>query len=136
HIFRVALPLLRPTRYLTHAHAYRYHVAPLLLAHLRTDPRAAATYALSLHDALPIFAGFWPQPIQVIGIAVGTLCTVGNPDHLDRDRTSTRLNSSHGSISYAVFCLKKNSVHGGIVIAHTTTGRSDITDRPAAGNAM
>src|SRR5271169_184445 len=28
---------------------------------------------------------------------------------LDRDRKSTRLNSSHGSISYAVFCLKKKS---------------------------
>src|SRR3712207_7756580 len=28
----------------------------------------------------------------------------------DRDRTSTRLNSSHANISYAVFCLKKNSV--------------------------
>src|SRR3989337_3789042 len=27
-----------------------------------------------------------------------------------RDRKSTRLNSSHGSISYAVFCLKKNNV--------------------------
>src|SRR5207245_10698246 len=28
-------------------------------------------------------------------------------DHIERDRKSTRLNSSHGSISYAVFCLKK-----------------------------
>src|SRR5207245_11282090 len=28
-------------------------------------------------------------------------------DYLQRDRKSTRLNSSHGSISYAVFCLKK-----------------------------
>src|SRR5207245_5860466 len=32
------------------------------------------------------------------------------PD-LDRDRKSTRLNSSHGSISYAVFCLKKKNVY-------------------------
>src|SRR2546422_7741344 len=33
----------------------------------------------------------------------------GNPDsiHFDGDRKSTRLNSSHGYISYAVFCLKK-----------------------------
>src|SRR3712207_6908360 len=29
------------------------------------------------------------------------------PAHLDRDRKSTRLNSSHANISYAVFCLKK-----------------------------
>src|SRR3712207_7638983 len=29
---------------------------------------------------------------------------------LDRDRKSTRLNSSHANISYAVFCLKKNNI--------------------------
>src|SRR3712207_7951059 len=33
-------------------------------------------------------------------------------DHpLDRDRKSTRLNSSHANISYAVFCLKKKNLH-------------------------
>src|SRR2546429_1179937 len=32
---------------------------------------------------------------------------VGTPDYLTEDRKSTRLNSSHGYISYAVFCLKK-----------------------------
>src|SRR5207245_7030065 len=32
---------------------------------------------------------------------------LGDPEADDRDRKSTRLNSSHGSISYAVFCLKK-----------------------------
>src|SRR2546422_8344566 len=31
----------------------------------------------------------------------------GSPDRVRRDRKSTRLNSSHGYISYAVFCLKK-----------------------------
>src|SRR5438067_10065819 len=31
----------------------------------------------------------------------------GDPQHKQRDRKSTRLNSSHVSISYAVFCLKK-----------------------------
>src|SRR3712207_7359898 len=35
----------------------------------------------------------------------GTVVLVGAPD--DRDRKSTRLNSSHANISYAVFCLKK-----------------------------
>src|SRR2546422_4770119 len=34
-------------------------------------------------------------------------CRVGGPDEHWRDRKSTRLNSSHGYISYAVFCLKK-----------------------------
>src|SRR2546430_3311559 len=32
--------------------------------------------------------------------------------HADRDRKSTRLNSSHSQISYAVFCLKKKRGHG------------------------
>src|SRR5207245_11589002 len=31
--------------------------------------------------------------------------------HMTVDRKSTRLNSSHGSISYAVFCLKKKNIH-------------------------
>src|SRR5207245_4153715 len=35
------------------------------------------------------------------------LATDRRDERLDRDRKSTRLNSSHGSISYAVFCLKK-----------------------------
>src|SRR2546429_5844026 len=33
------------------------------------------------------------------------------PTHPSRDRKSTRLNSSHGYISYAVFCLKKKKLH-------------------------
>src|SRR2546429_7233658 len=38
----------------------------------------------------------------------------------DRDRKSTRLNSSHGYISYAVFCLKKKKRQPHIYIAHST----------------
>src|SRR2546426_8710663 len=63
-------------------------------------------YTLSLHDALPIF----DDPGLDLGAAL--------PDDLfdppgvdapvdDEDRKSTRLNSSHLVISYAVFCLKK-----------------------------
>src|SRR2546422_4732312 len=49
---------------------------------------------------------------------------VGTPrvllrDRLQRDRKSTRLNSSHGYISYAVFCLKKKK--------KTTATRSDVS---------
>src|SRR5690625_6981512 len=58
-------------------------------------------YTLSLHDALPI-------SIDVAGIAS---LTVGqfyyHRDDVGLDRKSTRLNSSHVAISYAVFCLKK-----------------------------
>src|SRR5947209_13553945 len=35
-----------------------------------------------------------------------------NPIEYEGDRKSTRLNSSHANISYAVFCLKKNKTHG------------------------
>src|SRR3712207_8893551 len=36
---------------------------------------------------------------------------LGGPLQGDRDRKSTRLNSSHANLSYAVFCLKKHSTH-------------------------
>src|SRR2546422_6344498 len=45
-----------------------------------------------------------------------------------RDRKSTRLNSSHGYISYAVFCLKKKKkTHNTYVAISTEQCRSDIT---------
>src|SRR2546429_7269482 len=37
------------------------------------------------------------------------------------DRKSTRLNSSHGYISYAVFCLKKKKIHNALVAANSIT---------------
>src|SRR6266480_5906405 len=47
------------------------------------------------------------QPVmQVFGIGGGDRLAPNSPAH-DGDRKSTRLNSSHMSISYAVFCLKK-----------------------------
>src|SRR3712207_7747879 len=39
---------------------------------------------------------------------VEVLAVAGEQGHHDPDRKSTRLNSSHANISYAVFCLKKN----------------------------
>src|SRR5580700_11966859 len=58
-------------------------------------------YTLSLHDALPICPGR-----RVIPVWAGT---AARPAKRGRraDRKSTRLNSSHGEISYAVVCLKK-----------------------------
>src|SRR6202000_3565088 len=67
------------------------------------DPATTEIYTLSLHDALPI--------------SVRALLARGGPrvSHVygptERDRKSTRLNSSHPSISYAVFCLKKKKKH-------------------------
>src|SRR5437762_14107951 len=78
------------------------------------DPATTEIYTLSLHDALPISRG--------AGRAAGGAGDEfdGPPDVRARradwchpllsrrtDRKSTRLNSSHRCISYAVFCLKK-----------------------------
>src|SRR2546427_1518322 len=46
--------------------------------------------------------------------------------HGNRDRKSTRLNSSHSQISYAVFCLKKKKAVGELTLARGTT----IIDEP------
>src|SRR5882672_11002584 len=69
-----------------------------------TDTATTEIYTLSLHDALPIFE---VPPAGDLG--EGPRRHVG-PVHEDRaDRKSTRLNSSHTVISYAVFCLKKKT---------------------------
>src|SRR5438034_5841404 len=70
------------------------------------DPATTEIYTLSLHDALPIFASHTAR-----GDYSSAPGTASNPHPLRaagaQDRKSTRLNSSHTVISYAVFCLKK-----------------------------
>src|SRR2546429_1567524 len=76
------------------------------------DTATTEIYTLSLHDALPISerglaASLGRESQDVIRCVRKTA-----PDHvLALDRKSTRLNSSHGYISYAVFCLKKKQDH-------------------------
>src|SRR5699024_12793919 len=65
-----------------------------------TDTAPTEIYTLSLHDALPISAR---RP----RVSHCSFCPPCGPCRTPRDRKSTRLNSSHVSISYAVFCLKK-----------------------------
>src|SRR5437870_10247038 len=67
------------------------------------DPSTTEIYTLSLHDALPICGSFGQ------GRGREFLRVVVSPVHGGeiQDRKSTRLNSSHVAISYAVFCLKK-----------------------------
>src|SRR5476651_2844404 len=65
------------------------------------DTATTEIYTLSLHDALPISSSCnetstTPPPI-----------IYSRPSTPSPDRKSTRLNSSHANISYAVFCLKK-----------------------------
>src|SRR3989337_618711 len=68
------------------------------------DTATTEIYTLSLHDALPIS---WLDAASSVGS--GMHSPKVNASRLDRK--STRLNSSHGSISYAVFCLKKKKQH-------------------------
>src|SRR5690625_6947557 len=68
------------------------------------------SYTLSLHDALPIWANY--VILATDGQWNADHVSVGNQDGdsgptVTGDRKSTRLNSSHVAISYAVFCLKK-----------------------------
>src|SRR2546429_6411956 len=64
------------------------------------DTATTEIYTLSLHDALPIL--LWAS-----AASCGTWVDSVRSRFCVRDRKSTRLNSSHGYISYAVFCLKK-----------------------------
>src|SRR5690349_24362835 len=63
------------------------------------DTATTEIYTLSLHDALPISTA--------ITCSGGCRPTSPPTTLRSRDRKSTRLNSSHVEISYAVFCLKK-----------------------------
>src|SRR3712207_8696450 len=95
------------------------------------DTATTEIYTLSLHDALPICGKAPPDP-DVFWLDPSTVPTLGSyfraagyrtfwkgkwhasdadllvPGTHAADRKSTRLNSSHANISYAVFCLKKN----------------------------
>src|SRR2546422_1103514 len=78
------------------------------------DTATTEIYTLSLHDALPISrahepgAAATPEPHHPVSTRSGPRRRRAlRPRSRCRDRKSTRLNSSHGYISYAVFCLKK-----------------------------
>src|SRR3712207_8618054 len=99
------------------------------------DTATTEIYTLSLHDALPI-SGATPQgpdggrPLRAARArhpAVGGLVHRNRRELVGQgggvDRKSTRLNSSHANISYAVFCLKKKKyskihLYTAIVISH------------------
>src|SRR2546430_14269009 len=75
------------------------------------DTATTEIYTLSLHDALPISG-----EVRVISAHIEVAMTrqveqddaaIARLFGAQRDRKSTRLNSSHSQISYAVFCLKK-----------------------------
>src|SRR3712207_7745065 len=87
------------------------------------DPATTEIYPLSLHDALPFWTREGPHgrhPHPAAERLRRNRPQALRRDHLrgDRhvsrrrglDRKSTRLNSSHANISYAVFCLKKKNI--------------------------
>src|SRR5699024_11684445 len=99
------------------------HPSPLSTIFISTSP-PSLLYTLSLHDALPIFmisifnnAIASKKTNRKITLSEKKLTKYFPPDYSQEqmekvietllDRKSTRLNSSHVSISYAVFCLKK-----------------------------
>src|SRR5699024_11390402 len=105
----------------------RLHTPRLTLpALLSRSPSPTSLSTLSLHDALPISwapkeSNPWSQPDEAAPPTAGwghatygsrqefheDTDSLGDAGPVQPDRKSTRLNSSHVSISYAVFCLKK-----------------------------
>src|SRR3712207_7430228 len=91
------------------------------------DTATTEIYTLSLHDALPICVVLIVMVLAIVGFAGYRVYSSKNTkdsgskkyatfeeciaDHSKPDRKSTRLNSSHANISYAVFCLKKKYIH-------------------------
>src|SRR3712207_8509496 len=87
------------------------------------DTATTEIYTLSLHDALPIFGAegiglcrtehMFFDAERIVAVREMILADTGDGRRqalakiLPIDRKSTRLNSSHANISYAVFCLKK-----------------------------
>src|SRR3712207_7391019 len=82
------------------------------------DTATTEIYTLSLHDALPILVHLRARAHLDRGLQC-RLRDRRNPPRVEavralfgfRDRKSTRLNSSHANISYAVFCLKKKKIY-------------------------
>src|SRR3712207_9145125 len=95
-------------------YAYDMNLMSFFFLMIRRPPRST----LSLHDALPICrdhrraradgAGVPRQAAPAVPAEPAAVTRDGGRGvRRQRDRKSTRLNSSHANISYAVFCLKK-----------------------------
>src|SRR2546430_13565590 len=94
------------------------------------DTATTEIYTLSLHDALPIYC-FRIRLMSQICTAPRLVATANRlPSGLKaKDRKSTRLNSSHSQISYAVFCLKKKRIAAGNDLAIVKKHEIDVAMR-------
>src|SRR5947209_17184313 len=92
------------------------------------DPSPTAFSTLSLHDALPISCPIALEPLGGVRSSWPLTERV-----VTSDRKSTRLNSSHANISYAVFCLKKKlQVGAGAQAAPARRHRPQVGRAPIA----
>src|SRR5690554_7240197 len=94
----------------------------IYLLFIFNDTATTKIYTLSLHDALPILILFHTfdkkhevnfdfnnRPKRFVDVETGEHINLYADNIKHQDRKSTRLNSSHVRISYAVFCLKKKT---------------------------
>src|SRR5438132_5840252 len=97
--------------------------APPALLFFFNGTATTEIYTLSLHDALPISTP--DDPMRAYNAAGPTVRYAGVVANVT-DRKSTRLNSSHTVISYAVFCLKKKNAN-----SRTASGANHTTGHHA-----
>src|SRR2546430_11799609 len=82
-----------------------------LFRSLETTARAEASTISQQGDISSSESFFFPKPRLLLTWSPSENFQV-------RDRKSTRLNSSHSQISYAVFCLKKKKIHSRYIVVH------------------
>src|SRR2546428_3667322 len=107
-------------------------IAAFYLFFFFNDTATTEIYTLSLHDALPICE----PAVELHRVAERVLPRARQVDVEQRgrtrsDRKSTRLNSSHDQISYAVFCLKKKKT----CILHKTRDHATVLRVPCIPHA-
>src|SRR5258707_8324814 len=97
---------------------------------IRRPPRS------TLFPYTTLFRSFAPS----LGISIGATALTGNiqlnlsANYWVVDRKSTRLNSSHANISYAVFCLKKKKIFGLFAVLFIETGASFFVSTAGVGS--
>src|SRR2546430_5565412 len=100
------------------------------------DTATTEIYTLSLHDALPISHAIHADTCVAFASSDRSKRSKGITAFIFEkgiDRKSTRLNSSHSQISYAVFCLKKKNHLEGCLEAARPRAVDRIHDKAAAG---
>src|SRR5690625_6327036 len=101
------------------------NVQHVVLLFFFNEPDTTEIYTLSLHDALPISYATHQEEIdslirnlnENVPELMSKVTTITS-----KDRKSTRLNSSHVAISYAVFCLKKKKYDMLIILKYNISG--------------